>query len=211
MSFILPREPLIMLQLPFRTIRSRRLAQVPLSAVLLSTVLLGACGGGNATVGGTLIGLGSGESITVQNNGTNTLTLTANGGWAFPAGLANGNYDVTIATQPVGQVCSITGATGTFNAVNGSVTSVAITCGTSLTITGTLSGLATGLSVSLSDGVTTLPLTANGTFSFSNTLTIGNLYTVAVTSQPVGQTCTVSNPTFTATTNTPTNILVNCV
>ena len=59
-------------------------------------ILIAACGGGgggtpadgggttdNFTLGGTLTGLASGASVTLQNNGGDDLSLTADGGFSF--------------------------------------------------------------------------------------------------------------------------------
>jgi hypothetical protein len=67
-------------------------------------------------------------------------------------------------------------------------------CGGASTIGGTLSGLGSGLSVVLqNNGADNLTLTSNGPFSFASAVVESGAYNVAVVTQPVGQTCTVSN------------------
>ena len=44
---------------------------------------LSGCGGGNSTIGGTISGLASGSSVTLQDNGADSLTVTANGSFSF--------------------------------------------------------------------------------------------------------------------------------
>ena len=63
------------------------------------------------TVSGTLIGLPAGDFVTLQNNNTDSLTLTANGAFTFPTQLDSGAaYSVTVATQTLGITCTVYGA-----------------------------------------------------------------------------------------------------
>lgn len=58
-------------------------------------------------------GLASGRTVVLQNNGGNNLTVTTNGSHNFSTKLAdNAPYNVTILTQPVDQVCSVTNGPG---------------------------------------------------------------------------------------------------
>ncbi|MCS6997699.1 MAG: hypothetical protein NZ533_12310, partial [Casimicrobiaceae bacterium] len=61
----------------------------------------------------------------------------------------------------------------------------------------------------LNGGAQTVTVNANGLFSFPNPVAHGSSYTVTVSTQPVGQTCTVSNGTGTATGNV-SNIGIVC-
>jgi hypothetical protein len=55
------------------------------------------------TIGGTVTGLGSGQSVVLQNNGGNSLTVSANGPFVFSTQIASGStYGVTVATTPPG-------------------------------------------------------------------------------------------------------------
>lgn len=59
---------------------------------------------------------------------------------------------------------------------------------------GTLSGLGTGLGVTLlNNGGDALTLGRNGRFAFADTLAAGASYDVTVGTQPVGQSCSVGN------------------
>lgn len=79
------------------------------------------------TVGGTLSGLGSGKQLILNNNGGDALTLTANGSFTFATALNSGsNYSVTVGTQPSGQTCSVSNASG--SSTLGNVTNVSVTC-----------------------------------------------------------------------------------
>jgi uncharacterized repeat protein (TIGR03803 family) len=79
------------------------------------------------TVGGTLTGLGSGGSLDLKNNGSDTLHLSADGAFSFATAIASGStFDVQITTQTAGQRCTITGGSGTVT--NQNVQSIAVRC-----------------------------------------------------------------------------------
>ena len=104
----------------------------------VSTLAPGGCGGGSSstspaggattyTVGGTLSGLAAGASVTLVDNGTAALTLTADGSFSFSTSLgANALYDVTVQSQPAGQTCAVSNASGETSSSN--VTNVAVSC-----------------------------------------------------------------------------------
>ena len=74
---------------------------------------------------------------------------------------------VTVSTQPTGQTCTVTNASGTATT---DVTNVTVTCGAQLfTIGGTITGLS-GTVVLQDNGGDNLTLTADGTFTFSTGL-----------------------------------------
>ncbi len=91
------------------------------------------------TVGGTLSGLASGAQVTLDNNGADPVTLTSNGSFVFATPLAYlGSYDVTVATQPHAEACTVTNGTGPHIAAN--VTDVNVACSSnsvSFTLPGT--------------------------------------------------------------------------
>ena len=61
------------------------------------------------TIGGTVSGLTTGTSVTLLDNGSDSLAVTANGKFTFKTALATGaTYNVTVGTQPSGLVCKIT-------------------------------------------------------------------------------------------------------
>ena len=182
-------------------------------ASALASAVLAACGGGggDANIGGTVSGLGTGLSVVLQDNGGDTLTLVDNGAFAFATKLGSGSaYNVTVLTHPTGQTCTLSGATGTVDSNGADVTSVTVACISTSTLTGTVSGLASGTAVTLSNGTVLLPVAANGACAFPGVLNSGTSYTVSVATQPVGLTCTVTNGSGTITTNAPTPITVTC-
>lgn len=79
------------------------------------------------TIGGSVAGLISGQSVALLLNGSNSLTISQNGSFTFNAVLANSAaYQVTIAAQPTGETCTLAGASGVVASSN--VTDVEVTC-----------------------------------------------------------------------------------
>ena len=164
-----------------------------------------------ATVGGTLSGLSTGATVVLQNNGDDKLTLSRNGAFTFgTVVLAGDTYSVTVLTQPVGQTCSVANASGTIDTNADDVNSVSVTCAVTASLGGTVSGLAAGTSVTLSNAGVSLAIAANGPFAFAGTLPDGTAYNVTVVTQPAGQTCTVANPTGTIKADVMASVTVTC-
>jgi hypothetical protein len=160
--------------------------------VVAVSACLAACGGGE--IGGTVSGLGTGLSVTLLNNGSDALTVTRNGSFAFADLLDNSaSYAVTVQTQPVGQSCSVANGSGTLDAEGTSIDSVRVTCAYSSSVRGTLSGLLPGVALTLGNDSARLVVTADGPFSFAEILADGAAYRVFVQTQPSGQTCNVQN------------------
>ena len=171
------------------------LGQAAGSALL---VLLAACGGGSDsaptyTVGGTVAGLAAGAQVVANNGGTDPLAISANGAYTFANPVpSNGTYAVTITTQPTGQTCSVANASGA--GVTANVSNVNITCSDiSYAVGGTVSGLGSGQQVTLSNNGVAANVTADGSFTIPASAPYNGAYAVTVTTQPTGQTCTVSN------------------
>ena len=166
---------------------------------ILASLSLAACGGGSggdATIGGNLSGLGAGLSVVLKRNSTETITRTADGPFTFTGTTFSGSgYGVTVLTQPVGQSCAVANGTGTVNNNGTPVTNIAVTCAFNSSVGATVTGLKTGVTLVLSNGAALLRVTANGSSSFDGYLTPGSTYNVFVSTQPLGQTCTVANPT----------------
>jgi hypothetical protein len=81
------------------------------------------------TVGGSIAGL-TASGLVLENNGSDDVAPAANStSFTFVNAVASGApYSVTVKTQPSGQTCSITSASGTVGAAP--VTNVAVTCTT---------------------------------------------------------------------------------
>src|SRR5271165_3775360 len=77
------------------------------------------------TVGGTVSGLSG--TVVLQDNGGDSLSVSANGSFTFATALAAGApYSVTVASSPAGQACTAANAAGTVGSAN--VTSVTVSC-----------------------------------------------------------------------------------
>jgi hypothetical protein len=83
---------------------------------------------GSFAVGGVMAGLAAGQSVVLLDNGSDSLTVSANGPFAFITKLASGAaYAVTVQTQPTdGTNCTIAAGNGTVAAAD--ITSVLATC-----------------------------------------------------------------------------------
>jgi 6-phosphogluconolactonase (cycloisomerase 2 family) len=141
-------------------------------------------------VGGTVSGLAAGASVTLVDNGTDTLAVSVDGNFNFAAPLIyNQTYAVTVSTQPTGQTCAVTMGSGT---VTAAVATVAVTCAYSLEPVVTIvSGLeSNGTLKLLLNGGDTLPVSANGTYTFTAKDAYASPFAVTITgTQPTGQTC----------------------
>ncbi|CAN5878109.1 hypothetical protein BH11PSE12_BH11PSE12_32890 [soil metagenome] len=77
------------------------------------------------SVGGIVSGL-SGTGLQLQN-GSDVLNISANGSYAFPIAMQQGNtYQVTVKAQPSGQSCTVSNASGTVGAA--SITNINVSC-----------------------------------------------------------------------------------
>ena len=165
------------------------------------------------SVGGSVAGL-TGTGLALQNNATDTLSIAADGPFTFVTELADtAPYAVTVSTQPTGQTCSVTNGSGVIAAAD--VTNVAVTCVDDVVPTysvgGTVSGL-TGAGLALQNNAAdTLPVAADGPFTFVTELADGAAYAVTVSTQPTGQTCSVTDGSGTIATADVTNVAVTCV
>jgi hypothetical protein len=189
-----------------------------ISAALAVTAMVAGCGGAiSATIGGTVSGLSGGTTVHLLDNGTDALTVSANGSFTFATEVTAGDaYSVTVATQPVGETCTVSNGSGTVSQNSGDVTSVSIACVANTTssnyVLASVSGLASGKTVVLSDGTdTSYTASSNTTFLFPTALSAGTTYSVTVVTQPSGQTCTVTNGSGTIpSSGTVTTALVTC-
>jgi hypothetical protein len=110
----------------------------------------------------------------------------------------------------VGQTCSVANGSGTVDDLGDPVTSVAVTCTTSSSLGGTVSGLPAGTSVTLKNGGTLLAVAANGAFAFPGIEAAGSTYDVTVATQPAGHACTVSAASGTIVANVMASVVVTC-
>ena len=163
------------------------------------------------TVGGVVSGLGTGQTVTLQNNNTNSTVVVRNTGFTFSTPIAEGSpYNVTVQTQPADQTCTIVQGSGTMGGAP--VTNVTVTCATNLyTVGGSVSGLGTGKTVTLLNNNTNpTTLSSNGSFTFSTAIAEGSAYNVTIQTQPTGQTCTVAHGSGIVGGAPVTNVTVTC-
>jgi hypothetical protein len=139
-------------------------------------------------------------TLVVKDSKNDTLTFTTNNTQTFATSYASGStYTVTVKTQPVGQTCTLSSnASGTIT----SDITVTATCKTkTYKVSVAVTGLTGTLKLQDNDGAT-LTFTTNTTKAFSTAYTSGSTYSVTITSQPTGQTCTLgSNASGTITAN----------
>lgn len=176
-------------------------------------VLLGACGDDDPPspapkfhVGGTITGLTA--SLTLQLNGSENLTRSANGAFTFQTELEDqGSYTVALTSPPADQDCTLQNASGKVSGAD--VTNVQVTCAQkTYSLGGTVAGLNGSLQLRLEGGET---LTVNGSspFTFQARFTRGNIYTVSLVANPKGHRCTVTHGNGTVAGDV-TNIAVQC-
>ncbi len=188
--------------------------------LVVASCPLFACGGGGGasgsaasfSIGGTVAGLSVGETVTLANNATDTVVVSASGSFSFASPVVeNGSYAVTVVTQPLGQVCTVSGARGTQVLFN--ITTVGVSCVTeNFTVGGVVSGLSFGQQVTLlNNGGSSLVVAADGAFQFATTTAYHSGYQVTVGTQPTHEMCSVTNggnPSITANVST---VAVSCV
>jgi BspA type Leucine rich repeat region (6 copies) len=81
------------------------------------------------TVGGTLTGLPAGDTVTLQDNGSDNLTLSTNGTFTFPTALPDGHaYSVTVSGTSGGTETTRTLMNGSGIISGANVTNVAVLC-----------------------------------------------------------------------------------
>ncbi|MBK9131744.1 MAG: Ig-like domain-containing protein [Gammaproteobacteria bacterium] len=160
------------------------------------------------TIGGDVSGLVG--TLVLQNNGGDDLSVSANGGVVFDAALTNGStYAVTVQAQPAGQTCVVDGGSGSVNGAN--VVNVHVVCANDThTIGGVISGLS-GTLVLQNNGADDLPLSANGDFIFSTPLSAGAGYSIAISQQPDGYVCAVSDGVGAMGTADIVDVTVTCL
>jgi len=171
------------------------------------------------TVGGTVSGLTAGNNLQLQLNGAELLDIGGNGSFVFTTMLTDSaSFNVTVSLQPTNpvQTCILSNSNGSINAAN--VTNISVTCTTPQTLTysvgGDVSGLEPGNNLVLQlNSSETLPISADGAFSFTSMLINGASYSVTVFSQPTNteQVCAVTNGSGNISGSSISNISITCI
>ncbi len=78
------------------------------------------------SVGGSVTGMTTAGPLVLQNNGGDTVNVTGNTTFNFPVQDTGTAYNVAVLTQPPGQTCTVTNASGVI--ANSNVTNVTVTC-----------------------------------------------------------------------------------
>jgi hypothetical protein len=193
-----------------------------------NTVTIGVyCTPNAATISGTVTGLQTGNQLDIQDNGGDDYTVVGspnpNGEqFTFATSIAIGSsYAVTVHSQnPGSQNCPVTNGSGVASAGAADsppgVTNIVIACGANeYNLSATVSGLAPGESLTLSDANymtdnQTLSISANGPQNFNLLYDSASMYDIIVVNQPPFETCTVPNGTGLIET-APANVTVTCV
>jgi hypothetical protein len=166
--------------------------------VIALAVCLAACGGGDDDdesypIGGRVTGL-TAPGLTLSNNGGSLLQVTAGStSFTFADRYWQGSrFDVTVASQPAGLICTVTNGAGT---IRGAVTEIAVACeAETYIVAGSVTGLSTAGLVLQINGTSDLSIAANSSsFQFATPLAVGSGFNVTVASQPSGLICTVTN------------------
>jgi len=157
------------------------------------------------------------DGLVLQNNGGDDLVVSAplSGGSTtatFGTQVASGaGYALTVKSHPPGQICVVSGGTGTV--VDGDITSVMVNCASNhYAIGGTITGLEGGGLTLRNDGGDDLAINANGTFAFTTTHVYGDSYAITVDANPISpwQTCAVAHDTGTVAAADVNDIAITC-
>lgn len=146
------------------------------------------------SVGGIVFGLDDGDTLVLQLNLDDDLTITTNSAFTFPTLIADGLfYDVTVLTHPSGKTCSIANNEGTISGAN--ITNVGVKCSEqAYTVGGMVSGLESDdtliIQLNLDDDLT---ISADGDYTFPTVLADDSYYHVTTFTVPDYKTCTVIN------------------
>jgi hypothetical protein len=186
----------------------------PAIALAIALSLAGCGGKASFPVNGAILGL-SYPGLVLSTNG---MTLPVNPPattFSFPNSLSYGDvYEVTPSTQPLHQNCTV--ANGKDTAGRLAAINVTVVCNLNqYTIGGSITGLkSTGLTLTNGSNGGTVTATADATtFTFSSNLVPYSVsYGVAVLTQPLTETCSVSqNGTGIMGDAAVNDIVVTCV
>ena len=185
-------------------------------------MILASCGGGGGGTSGTnsltsttysltgsVTGLPSGTSLTLSD-GLATATINTNSSFSLSGIPQNASYSVTVVNQPSGAICTVNNGTGA--GINGNVTDISVVCSAkTFTVGGSLKGLEAGESLIISNSTgENFSLLANGAFTFSTPIAYNGSYAVTISTQPTGETCTVTNGTGSGMVANVGNVGVTC-
>lgn len=171
------------------------------------------------SVGGMISGLSG--TLVLRDNGGDDFSATGDGNFNFATQLSyNSTYNVTVATQPAGQTCTVSNGSGT---LTDNVSNVSIDCvtngggggGGSYTISGVVNNLSLPGMVLQDNGGDDLtlgaPFPSPGSLPFIFTTPVSGAYSVTVSANPPGQTCTVTSGGSGTATGNVTDVVIDCL
>jgi hypothetical protein len=175
-------------------------SSVPASSRVRTTPKYSIYGSVNGLDGSFIIAQGN-KSTTIDNNGYRLLFSK------IPSGTA---VDLEVTSHPPNEYCQVSNGTGGLTADK---TDVTINCALAYSISPTLSGMINSnleLQGSWGGEDYQLEYTTNGTQSFAVQISTGLNYSLSIPTQPLGNTCGLTNETGTAGPSEITNISISC-
>ncbi|MBV8806177.1 MAG: hypothetical protein JO042_14050 [Sinobacteraceae bacterium] len=166
-------------------------------------------------IGGVIVGL-TGTGLVLQNNGTDTLSIAANGAFAFPGTAPSGSpYNISVLSPPINpyEDCQVLNGQGT--TADSDIANIGIVCTVNPSTTHTIGGTVSGVSGTLvlqDNGRDDLTITANGAFTFPLAIPSGSSYDVTTKSTTGGQSqaCLFTNATGTVGDSNITDVTITC-
>ncbi len=166
------------------------------------------CSKESHTISAKVTGLSGTNSVVLQDNSADDLTVTANGTFTFANRVAFGSlYTVTVSSAPTGQNCSVANGTGTMGTAD--VVDITVSCATNKYAVGGAVSQLNGSMVLQSNASDNLVVSVNGPFTFPTTVDFGSSYNVTVLTQPTNQRCLVANSSGSVTGNV-SNVNLSC-
>lgn len=197
--------------------------------ILFTAIILGGCGSdgkdgkdgaggakgddGNSppayyTISGNASGIGS-PGLTLQNSEADDLIVDSNGSFSFATSIIDGGvYDVTVLTNPDGQLCTVANGSGD---VTANVSDITITCENAYRISGTVTGIG-GRGIQLLNGTDATNKLRDGRFTFDSLVAVGDTYAVIIVDGDATKPsdCTISRGSGTVLDHV-TDIAIDCI
>ena len=162
---------------------------------------------GSLLISGTVTGLGAGQGLALQlqsGGQSQQVQVGPDGRFTFPVPV-DGDYQISVVTQPPGMTCSVTEGQGHTKAAGGTrlVTVTCVPSAVAYRLSGTMAGNSGTVVLHNSGTGESVTVLSNGQFAFTQALTAGSTYAVtvasAVSSVPgATQACSVANGSGTA-------------
>lgn len=177
------------------------------------------CSNNSYTLGGSISGL-SVSGLKLKNGSETLIIASGSTSFTFSSTVAyGGGYAVTVDAQPTGYTCSLINPSGSMGSVN--ITSVQVACSmNSYTLSGSIvlldhNGLVlqNGNEELVVPGNTFTDFSVQGTtssFQFNSKVPYGSPFDVSIKTQPIGETCYLSNGSGTMTASGYNGVTILC-